>query len=52
MQKNCSFVEMESKIMTKKFIGQALASAIVCAVAAIAGVAMMVMAGSAIKEEK
>ena len=36
--------------MTKKLIGQALVSAIVCTVAAISGVAMMVMAGSAIKD--
>ncbi len=36
--------------MTKKIIGRAAASVIVMTLAAITGVAMMVLAGNAIKE--
>ena len=36
--------------MIKKLIGQVVVSAIVCAVAAIGGVAMMAFAGCKIKE--
>mgnify|MGYP007070202518 FL=1 len=38
--------------MTKRFIGQVAASMIVCTIAAITGVAMMVMSGNIIKEKQ
>ena len=38
--------------MTKKFIGQMAVSTIVCTIAAITGVAMMVMSGNMIKEKQ
>lgn len=38
--------------MTKKLFGQVAASLIVCTIGAIAGVAMMVFAGSSTKEQK
>lgn len=37
--------------MSKKLIGHVAASLIVCALGAIAGVAMMALAGSAMKDE-
>ena len=43
-------IDYRRREMTKKLIGQAAASLIVCTLAAITGVAMMVLAGNAIKE--